>query len=139
MLQTGRPSKRLANAVREFLDGRLRRGTDGNDHIDQRERQRREVIGMHGHENRFSETLRQGSIEVRPFGRQQMMRFVQNDPVGPARPRPHGLQVRKQLPKEFRSIRQRDAQQVDVQRDLGILEKGMHLPYGYCVMLVTEC
>ena len=97
MLQAVGPHERLANAVRELLDGRLRRGTDGNDYIDQREHQRREVIGMHGHENRFSEALRQGSIEVRPFGRQQVMRLVQNDPMRPARPRPHGLQVRKQV------------------------------------------
>ncbi len=139
MLQASRPRERLANPVRELLDGRLRRGTDGNDYIDQREHQRSEVIGMHGHENHFSDALRQGSIEGRPFGWQHVMRLVQNDPMRPARPRPHRLQVRKQLSEEFGSIGERDAQQIDVQRDLGIFEKGMHLAYGYCVALVAKC
>jgi hypothetical protein len=93
---------------------------------------------MDGDENRFSEALRQGSIEVRPFGRQQMMRFIQNDPMRAARPRPHGLEVWKKLSEESRSISEWDAQQIDVQHDFGIFKKGIDLAYRYRVKLVAE-
>jgi hypothetical protein len=66
------------------------------------------------------------------------MGFVENDPMRSASAGAHGLKARKQLTKKLWSIGERDAQQVDIERDLGIFQYREDLIDGNRVTLVAE-
>src|SRR3954454_15414708 len=105
----------------------LRRSTDCDDHVDQRQYRGREVIRLHGNQNRLPELLWQGLGQMPPFKRQQVVGLVENNPMRARGTSSEHPKRREELTEEQWPIWQLNTQQIHIQVNLRILQNGEHL------------
>src|ERR1051325_4389391 len=96
------------------------------------------MLGVHRHQHRLAESLRQHAIELAPACRDHMMRFIENDPVRTTGSCPHRMKTRKQMPEIAGTIAERYSEQVETQIHRGILENRQRLIHRYGIMWSSQ-
>ena len=125
--QTLRPVKCQAERVGKRFQRVLRRLSNQDNHIDQRQGHGRHMFGMHGYQNRLSEPVRQCFTDMAPVEWQHVMRLVEDDPMRAAGSSPHRLQAWEKMPEVLRSVGERYSQQIEIEIQLGILKNAQAL------------
>jgi hypothetical protein len=116
----------------------FRRLSDCDDYINQRQDRGREVVRLHRNQNRFPELPRQSLGKVPPFDWQQVMGLINHDPMRAPGTSSQYPQAGKELAEEGWPICEWNAQEINIQVDLGILENGKDLIDANGMIAIAE-